>query len=89
MRKPMVTRTINSTKATVLCMDLAEGRAYEQDFFLSGIIRDEKKALKSVMGQIPDGHRAVCIKDLQIVKRLYGMSEETFLEHAHLLPPRK
>lgn len=88
MRKPVVTRTINSTLVHALCMDVAKGEAYETDINLPGILRDEKKMLKALASRVPEGHRAVSVKSHELVKTLYGMPEETFLQYAHQLPPR-
>ena len=88
MRKPVVTRTINSTLVHALCMDLAEGRAYETDIMLPGIMRDERKILRALAAHVPEGHKAVTVKGFEHVKTLYGMDEEVFIQHAHVLPPR-
>lgn len=88
MRKPQVTRTINSTSVVAICLDVENSQAYEGEFNIPGIVRDEKKMLKALANKMPAGHRAVSIKSSQLVKTLYGMPEETFLEHAHQLPPR-
>lgn len=88
MRTPQVTRTINSTLVHALCMDLVKGQAYEQDFNLPGILRDERKMLRAIASRVPEGHKPVSIKSAQLVKTLYGMPESTFIEHATLMPPR-
>lgn len=88
MRKPVVTRTINSTLVHALCMDIAEGRAYETDITVPGIMKDEKKILRALSTHVPEGHKAVTVKGFEHVKTLYGMDEGVFIQHAHVLPPR-
>lgn len=88
-RKPMVTRTITTTKVTALCLDIAEQKPVEKDFILSGTYKDTKhlmKALESVANT--DTLKAVHIITTAEVETLYGMDEQEFIANAKVLPPR-
>lgn len=88
MRKPMVTRTIISTKVTALCVNPQSAETFEQDFTLSGKIEDKAKALKKVT---KDYNSEVCtivaVRELSPIEALYGMSEADFIAGAVILDP--
>ena len=88
-RVAMVTRTIQSTKVKALCVDIMEQKPYEAEFVLSGTYKDAKslmKALEKVANT--DTTKVVHIKTSEVVEKLYGMTEQEFLERAKELPPR-
>ena len=88
MRKPMVTRTIISTKVTALCVNPQTAETFEQDFTLSGKIEDKTKALKKVSKTYNDDTTAVvAVRELTPIEALYGMSEAHFIAGAVILDP--
>lgn len=89
-RTPMVTRTIVSTKATILCVDTEAGEVIHKDVTLPRTYKDDKALLKKASAVI----ETETVKPVQVVYKeeqetLYGMSEEMFIEMAEQLPPRK
>ena len=88
-RIPMVTRTIVSTKCTVLCMNLVEGQPFEQEVVIPRTYNDQKKMLKEVCKVVDnETTKAVHIKSFEEQETLYGMTEAKFMEYAEILPPR-
>lgn len=88
-RIPMVTRTIISTKCTVLCMNLEEGIPFEQEVTIPRTYPDTTKMLKQVAKMIDnETTKAVHIKSYEEQETLYGMTEAKFMEYAEVLPPR-
>lgn len=88
MRKPMVTRTIISTLATVLCVNPQTAETFEQEFTLTGKIADKHKALKlSSKLYNTDDCTIVAIRSLKEVNELYGMDEADFIKGAKILDP--
>ena len=88
MRKPMVTRTIISTKVTALCVNPQTAVTFEQDFTLSGKIEDKTKALKKVTKQYNDDNTTiVAVRELSPIEALYGMDETDFIAGAKILDP--
>lgn len=88
MRKPMVTRTIISTKVTALCVNPQTAETFEQDFTLSGKIEDKAKALKKATKDYnSDDCTIVAIRELSPIEALYGMSEEDFIAGSVILDP--
>lgn len=89
-RVPMVTRTITSTEVNVMCLDVEKGEPINKDVTVSRTFKDDEKLLKEVKKIIEtDTIKAVHIVDKKEVETLYGMSEQEFIEHATVLPPRE
>ena len=88
MRKPMVTRTIISTKVTALCVNPKSAETFEQDFALSGKSEDKVEALKKVAKENnTDDCTVVAVRALSPIEALYGMSEADFIAGAVILDP--
>lgn len=89
-RKPMVTRTIQSTTVTALCMDIVTAEPCNRTLTIPRAYKTEKdimKVVKPIIETVGD-IRVVAIVDTSVNEALYGMTEQEFLEHAHLMPPR-
>ena len=89
-RAPQVTRTIQTTHANVLCMDIENREPCNKDVILPRTYKDENAILKAVKKVI----ESETIKPVQIVaynvqETLYGMSEQDFIANASIMPPRK
>lgn len=85
-RTPMVTRTIMTTKATVLCMDLSAVAPIEKVLTLPRTYKDEKALMKAVEKAITDENiKPVKIKSTDTIETLYGMSEQDFINSAVIL----
>jgi len=89
-REKMVTRTILSTKATVMAVDIPNGETVNQTYDVSGTFKDDAALLKAVKKVYEkEGELAiVAVVEKQTVEALYGMTEVEFLQHAKQLPPR-
>lgn len=88
MRKPMVTRTISSTKVIALCVNPQTADAFEEVFMLSGKIDDKAKALKKLSKLFnTDELTVVAVRSLAEVNELYGMDEADFIKGAMILDP--
>ena len=87
-RKPMVTRTIVTTKVNVLCLDINSAEPFNKDVTLPRTYKDEKKLLKKVEEVInTDEVKAVHIVDKEEVETLYGMTEQDFITNSTILDP--
>lgn len=86
MRKPMVTRTITSTKVQLLCADTTKAELFNKSVIVPRTFEDDEKLLKA-LHKIVDNETEVVVsivgKDVQTA--LYGMSEEDFVANATLL----
>ena len=88
-RIPMVTRTITTTKAEVLCLDITAGEPFNQSVTLPRTYKDEKALMKQVSKLIDDENiKAVHIVKTEEVETLYGMTEQEFITLAKPMPPR-
>lgn len=87
-RKPMVTRTIITTKVIVLCLDVNSAEPFNETVTLPRTYKDDKKLLKSVEEVInTDTVKAVHIVDKKEIETLYGMAERDFINNAKILDP--
>ena len=88
-RIPMVTRTIVTTKANILCLDIERGEPFNEVVTLPRTYKDDKALMKQVSKVIDnDKQKAVHVVDKEEVETLYGMTEQEFIKLANVLPPR-
>lgn len=89
-RIPMVTRTIQTTKANVLCLNIVEGEPFNKVVTLPRTYKDEKTLMKMVEKVInTDSVKAVHVVDTKVEETLYGMAEADFITNAKILPKRE
>lgn len=89
-RQPMVTRTITTTKAKVLCLDLAEEKPFTKEVILPRTYKDEKAMLKRIEPMVnSETVKVVHVQSAEIEETLYGMTEQEFIAAAKILPPRE
>lgn len=89
-RTPQVTRTIQTTKVNVMCLNIEEGNPFTQTVVLPRTYKDDKHILKAVEKVVnSDTVKAVHVVDSTVEETLYGMTEQKFIELATVLPPRK
>lgn len=89
-RTPQVTRTIQTTIATVLCLDLEKKEPFEKEVKIPRTYRDEKHMMKKITAIVNNEKvKAVHVIDTRTEYTLYGMSEQKFIENAEILPPRE
>ena len=87
-RKPMVTRTIITTKVNVLCLDVTKAEPFNKVVILPRTYKEEKALMKKVQEVVDtDEVKAVHVVDKEEVETLYGMDEQTFIEQAKILDP--
>ena len=94
-RKVMVTRTIKSTLVHVLCLDISTAEPCNEDFTLPGTMVDsegklkEKAALKIIAEMCSNSPvKPVVVLHYEVVEKLYGMDEDTFIANSVVLSPR-
>lgn len=89
MRTPMITRTIQTTEVTVLCLDTVKAEPFNQTVILPRTYKDDKHIMKKVSSMIDtDDVKAVKVVNTVVKETLYGMSEDAFIAAAEILPPR-
>lgn len=85
----MVTRTILSTEVKAVTANLSENVLEEVTYNISGKITNKDKAMNILRKSYTSPSRIpTTVVELTICEKLYGMPEETFIEHAVELPPR-
>lgn len=87
-RKPMVTRTIVTTRVNVLCLDIQSAEPFNKEVSLPRTYKDEKKLMKAVESVVnSDTVKAVHVVDQETVEKVYGMTEQNFIDNAIELDP--
>lgn len=89
-RVPQVTRTIQTTRATVFSVDTETKEVNEREIVLPRTYKNFDailKAAKTIIGESKN-ERFVHVVNAEVVETLYGMSEAKFIEYAEILPPR-
>lgn len=85
-RKPMVTRTIVTTKVNVLCLDIESSESFNKSIVLPRTYNDDKKLMKRVEDVVnTDTVKGVHVVDKEEIVTLYGMDEQKFIENATIL----
>lgn len=88
-RKPMVTRTIQTTKAKVLCLNVETAQSFVQEVVLPRTYKDDKAVLKMVEEIVNnDTVKAAHVISTEVNETLYGMTEQKFIELAKPLTSR-
>lgn len=89
-RQPQVTRTITTTVCNVLCVDTEKKDTKTIEVTLPRTYANEKAMLKAIeKAPIENNLKPVQVEDFKVVETLYGMSEQDFITHATVLPPRE
>ena len=89
MRTPMVTRTITTTEAKLMCLNVATGTPEVHKVLLSGLYKDNKDVLKASKKLLETEElKVVHVVATEKHEDLYGMTEQKFLEIAKVLPKR-
>lgn len=87
-RKPMVTRTLISTVATVLCLNVETAEPTNETFTIARTFKDDDKLMKALKAEHETADlKLVHIVDKSEVEKLYGMSETDFMKYASELDP--
>jgi hypothetical protein len=88
-RVPMVTRTIITTKVNVMCLDIETGEPCNKSVVVPRTYKDDEKLLNKVKEVLEtETLKPVHIVDKEEIETLYGMTEQNFIEHSKVLPPR-
>lgn len=88
-RVRMVTRTIESTTATCMCINPTTGTVSHNEYTISQSYSDPALILKHVKKVYEtETNIIVAVEASEIHETLYGMLEQKFMELAEILPPR-
>lgn len=88
-RQPQVTRTIQTTKAKVLCIDLVNEQPFTKEVVLPRTYKDERSMMKKLKPMLDsETVKVVHVQSFVVESTLYGMTEEEFISVAHILPAR-
>ena len=87
-RERAVTRTINVTKVTAICMDIEKMENKEEVLTITGDLPTDEQLLKKLRKLYETSvYKVVAIKSKDTVEKLFGMPEVEFLKYAKELDP--
>lgn len=91
MRESKITRTIVTTEATVLCLDIDTAEPCNRTFVIPRQPKKDSDIIKFAAVALKDepNLRPVHVVDINVKETLYGMSESVFLKYAKPMEPRK
>ena len=92
-RQQMVTRTVDSTKVSALCVDITTQETLTQEYNISGKYADDEKGNTKLLKATKEVAETDTIKVVSILSKeaqetLMGMTEQEFMSMAKVLPPR-
>ena len=89
-RKLEITRTVEATKAVVLCFNKSIAEAENLSFTVSGrYTADDRKLAKQIVKLIDNPDlKFIEVVDVEDASKLYGISLQTFLTYAVELDPK-
>jgi len=89
-RPKMVTRTIITTEAVVLMVNVNTNEVFEKTVTLSGAFKTKEDVEKKASNTFNSAEsKVIAVKSFEQKEALYGMGEQFFLEHSSVLPPRE
>lgn len=84
MKEQLITRTIVTTKVTVLGVNATIGETENRTYFVPGAITDQAKALKMAIKQNKEPEFVpALVVDLAQDEKVYGLEVSKFIEFAH------
>lgn len=84
MKEQLITRTIVTTKVTVLGVNATIGETENRTYFVSGAITDRAKALNLAIKQNTEPEFVpALVVDLAQDEKVYGLEISKFIELAH------
>lgn len=87
-REPIVSRTIQTTIATILCVNTENGETFTTDVKLPRMYKDDAHILKAAEKIVSEANvKAVHVQKAVVMNERYGMTEAKFIENAEILPP--
>lgn len=88
-RERMITRTVTEVTVKVMCVDVETAQVEVKDFILSGNYENDDIILKTLKKQHEtDIYKLIKVESTTVTEKLYGMTEQQFIELAKELPPR-
>ena len=82
-RQRMITRTINFQETEVMCLDISNAQAHVSTFCTASpapLTLDQLKARYDA-----DTNKLVAILNNRTTEQVYGMTEDDFMTHAHII----
>ena len=88
-RERMITRTVTEVTAKVMCVDVETAQVSVVSYVLTGNYEDNEQILKTLKKlRETDNFKLIKVEGVETKEKLYGMTEQQFIELAKELPLR-
>lgn len=82
-KESKITRTIQTTEATILCLNIETAEPENKTIVLPRTYKNERDIIRAAEKQNTDSNlRLVHVVDVELHSQLYGMPESLFLKYA-------
>lgn len=88
-RESVVTRTIETTKATVKVANLTTSTIEDVTVTLPRTYKNDEAIMKAVSKTLPAHQKPLTVVAAEVNSDIYGMTETDFLKYAKVMPARK
>lgn len=88
-RERMITRTVTEVTVKVMCVNVETAQVEVVTHVLSGNYEDDNQILKTLKKlHETENYKLIKVEEVETNEKLYGMTEQQFIELAKELPPR-
>lgn len=85
-RKPMVTRTMRTTKAIIGCIRIEDETVVPVEVVLPRVYHNDVAIMKQALESYDFGDlKPAYVKESRVEEKRYGMTEDDFIQHAQEL----
>ena len=88
-RESVVTRTIETTKATVKVANLNTSTIEDVPVTLPRTYKNDEAIMKAAAKTLPAHQKVLAVVTAEVNSDIYGMTETDFLKYAKVMPDRK
>lgn len=85
-KQKFITRTLKTTRASILCMDTEMAEPLNKTVVLSGTFKNDEDILKQARKEIDKGAiKAVAVVTVNVEENIYRMPETYFIQNAEIV----
>lgn len=81
-----VTRTVEYTVATIMCVDITTKEVTSEDVTISGTFDDDNKLIREAKSVLPEHLTPVSVENVSVQEKTFCMPESMFIKSAMVLP---
>ena len=83
----LITRTILSTSAQLMCVDVSTGETLTVDYIVGGKVESDKLLKMAKKNKDTDTFKVVAVVGIDYIEKMYGIAPSIFMQYAIELDP--